>query len=126
MTTEIPFDLQEGFIIVEVVLNLYREARLVLDTGCTQTVIHTTEAQKLGFNLKKASKIIIETGSKPEYAKEINLTYIEALGHTIENMPIAVFDVNVELDNYVGYLGLDFFKGKCLTIDFDKQLLWIA
>jgi hypothetical protein len=51
------------------------------------------------------------------------LETIEALDMLIENFSIQVFDVFVDATKYVGFLGLDFFKDKTLTIDFSRQVL---
>ncbi len=122
--TTFPFSIEEdGLIVVQVFINLEHRFFMVLDTGCSHTVLHTKEAEKLGFNLKKAKKTIINTGSQTENAKEIVAEMIEALDHTVADLTLTIFDVNINRAKYVGYLGLDFFADKKLTIDFKKQLL---
>lgn len=126
MMRKYPFSLQtDGLIVVKVYMNLDYEFQMVLDTGCSHTVLHTIEAKAMGYNLKKAPKTMIDTGSQAEYAKEINIDFIQALDQVVENMTVTVFDVNVERKIYVGYLGLDFFKGKKLLIDFEESVLCI-
>ncbi len=123
---EYPFSLEndDNLIIVKVEFNMKHEAHLVLDTGCTNTVITTLEAQKMGFSLDKRKTTTVRTGSKEhEPAKEITMDTVECLGHIVENLEILTFDVAVEKNKYIGYLGLDFFADKKLTIDFKKQLL---
>lgn len=121
-----PFSIQEdGLIVVKVYLNLDYEFSMVVDTGCSHTVLHTQEAIAMGYNLKKAKKTVIDTGSQAEYAKEVTVEVVEALDYAVENLTITVFDVNVERKSYVGYLGLDFFKGKKLSIDFEKEVIYL-
>ncbi len=121
---EFPFSLQQdGLIVVEVNINLDNKCKMVLDTGCTNTVIHTDFARILGLNLKNARKTPIFTGSGEEQGREVNVEIIEALDSFVEDLLVTVFEVYIDADKYVGYLGLDFFKGKKLTIDFEKQLL---
>ncbi len=100
---------KSGLILVEVDLNMKIEVTLALDTGYTNTVLVPQIATKLGFNLKKAQSTKVTTGTQEENAKEINVETVETLGHIIENLPIIVFDVLVEQNEYDGYLGLDFF-----------------
>ena len=114
---------KSGLILVEVDLNMKIEVTLALDTGCTNTVIVPQIATKLGFNLKKAPSTKVTTGTQEENAKEINVETLETLGHIVENLPIIVFDVLVEQNEYDGYLGLDFFQNKILLIDFFNQIL---
>lgn len=122
--TEFPFSLQQdGLIVVEVNINFDNKCKMVLDTGCTNTVIHTDFARILGLNLKNAKKTPIFTGSGKEEGREVNVEIIETLGCFVEDLLVTVFDVDVDVDKYIGYLGLDFFKGKKLIIDFEKQLL---
>lgn len=113
----------DDLIVVDVLLNMRLEIRLALDTGCTDTVITPDVVKELGFNLRKAKSTLINTGSRQEKAKEITLETVEALDSLVENFPIQVFDVFVDTTKYVGFLGLDFFKDKILTIDFRRQVL---
>ncbi|TAE04939.1 MAG: hypothetical protein EAZ95_20230 [Bacteroidetes bacterium] len=123
---EFPFYLTEDeLIIVEVTLNVYYKTYLALDTGCTHTVIHSDYAESLGFKLRKAPKVNIFTGSREERAKEIIIDFVEALNHSVENLSVYAFDVYLISDKYVGYLGLDFFKGKKLSIDFEKEVIYL-
>jgi predicted aspartyl protease len=122
--TTFPFSIEnDGLIVVQVFINLEHSFFMVLDTGCSHTVLHTKEAEKMGFNLKKARKTTIDTGSQSEVAKEIVVELIEALDYTVSNLTLTVFDVNIDRTKYVGYLGLDFFQDKKLTIDFKNQVL---
>jgi clan AA aspartic protease (TIGR02281 family) len=123
---EFPFSLQnDGVVVVEVKLNLDNKCQMVLDTGCTNSVIHTDYARILGLDLKSASKTQVFTGSGEEKAKEITIDFVEALGHFVQDLLVTVFEVYVDSDKYVGYLGLDFFKGKKLSIDFEKEVIYL-
>lgn len=122
--TTFPFSIEnDGLIVLQLFINIEHSFFMVLDTGCSHTVLHTKEAEKMGFNLKKAKKTNIDTGSKTESAKEITVELIEALDHILSDLTLTIFDVNIDRTKYVGYLGLDFFQDKKLTIDFKNQLL---
>lgn len=123
---EFPFSLQnDGVVVVEVKFNLDNKCQMVLDTGCTNSVIHTDYARILGLDLKNVSKTQVFTGSGEEKAKEITIDFVEALGHFVQDLLVTVFEVYVDSDKYVGYLGLDFFKGKKLSIDFEKEVIYL-
>lgn len=126
MKKEFIFSLiDDDLIVIDVLLNMHIEVQLALDTGCTNTVIVPEVVKELGFNLRKAQNTLINTGSRQEKAKEITLETVEALDMLIEDFPIQVFDVFVDTAKYVGFLGLDFFKDKILTIDFRRQVLTV-
>ncbi len=98
---------------------------MVLDTGCTHTVIHTHKAKKLGFKPSKKNKnsgIMTASGAIDSYS--FSYLFFQALGITFENKSVQVADVDVS-NEYAGYLGLDFFEGKKFTIDLPNQTIEI-
>jgi predicted aspartyl protease len=130
MAKEFSFSLQEnGLIIVAVQLNVgsrTTEVKMMLDTGCTHTVLHTKYAKLLGVDLKKAPKTRIDTGSQEEKARDVLIDIVASLDHYIENLTITVFDVYIDHNLYAGYLGLDFLAGKKLTIDFATETISVS
>lgn len=129
---KIPFELsQDGLILVDVSVYFngkeeYKHISMVLDTGCTNSVLHTIEAEKLGFVKNKRSKKSLMTGAIGESIVSYRFVplFMEALGFNKESMPLEVFDVNIG-NEYAGYLGLDFFEDKKFTIDLKKQTIEI-
>ena len=130
MAKEFSFSLKEnGLIIVVVQLNMGNrtiETSMMLDTGCTNTVLHTKYAKLLGIDLKKAKKVSIDTGSQEEEAREVEIELMEALDYCVENLTVSFFDVYIDHNMYAGYLGLDFLAGKELTINFEREVLFLT
>jgi|GEM_PF-3352665 len=48
----------DGLIVIQVFINLEHAFFMVLDTGCSHTVLHTKEAEKLGLIQKKQKKLL--------------------------------------------------------------------
>lgn len=97
---------------------------MVLDTGCTNSVLNTIEAEKLGFKKSKKNKSGKIEGAigKPMSSYNFTPIFIEALGFSVENMVLSVLDVNIS-NEYSGYLGLDFFNNKKFCVDLDNQTI---
>jgi len=92
--------------------------RLALDTGATATLVNIAMLVGIGYDPALApTRVQVTTGSGVEYVPRVMLSRIRALGqgradfdvlgHTL--LPSAGVD---------GLLGLDFFRGQSLTVDF--------
>lgn len=115
------FDPQQGLIIVPA--ELWGPSgsvilRLALDTGATTTLVNIAMLVGVGYDPALApTRVQVTTGSGVEYAPRVTLSRIRALeqervdfdvlGHTLP--PSAGVD---------GLLGLDFCRGRSVTIDF--------
>lgn len=116
----VPFDPQEGLIVVPAELwgpSGSVVLRLALDTGATSTVINVGMLVAIGYDpALTPDRVQVTTGSGVEFAPRITLQRFAALsqqrrefavlGHTLP--PSAGVD---------GLLGLDFVRGRRLTID---------
>ena len=116
-----PFDPQQGLITVRAELwgpTGSAVLRLAIDTGATGTVVNVGMLVAIGYDPALVpDRVQVTTGSGVEFAPRVVLDRIMALrqertgfsvlGHTLP--PSAGVD---------GLLGLDFFSGRCLTIDF--------
>ena len=116
-----PFDPQRGLIIVAAELwgpKGRGVLQLALDTGATWTVVNVGMLVALGYDPALApDRVEITTGSGVEFAPYINLSRVTALGQ--ERMGFAVLAHTLPPSAAVdGLLGLDFFRGQRLTIDF--------
>ena len=116
-----PFDPQQRLIIVHA--ELWGPVgsgvlRFALDTGATSTVVSVGMLVALGYDPALVSeRVQVTTGSGVEFPPRVNLDRIIALGH--ERTGFAVLAHTLPPSASVdGLLGLDFFRGKCLTIDF--------
>jgi predicted aspartyl protease len=115
------FDPTQGLIIVPV--RLFGPegdmiVRLALDTGATSTLINSEIIVLLGYDPAASSdRIQVTTGSGVEYCPRLAVRRIEALGRSVQNFPTLSHTLppTAHVD---GLLGLDFFRGCQLNIDF--------
>ena len=123
------FDPHQGLIIVPVEVwgpSGSAVLRLALDTGATVTVLNIAMLVALGYDpALSPTRVQVTTGSGVEYAPRVTLSRILAfeqervdfpvLGHTLP--PSAGVD---------GLLGLDFCRGRNLSIDFRAGQVTVA
>ena len=116
-----PFDPQQGLIIVPVELwgpSGSAILRLALDTGATGTMVNTGMLVALGYDPALiADRVQITTGSGVEFVPRVLLDRVMALGQESTEFPVLSHTLppSAGID---GLLGLDFFRGLSLTIDF--------
>lgn len=116
------FDLEGEDSLIKVDAELgHSDFALALDTGATHTVIDLTVMYMNGFSLKDAIRSVeFETAKGTVLAYIFKVKNLKALGLNRKNIEVASYDFmgnNVLLD-IDGVLGLDFLKGKELTISF--------
>lgn len=116
-----PFDPHQGLIIVSAELwgpNGRAVLRLALDTGATGTVVNTGMLVALGYDPALIpDRVQITTGSGVEFVPRVLLDRIMAMGQESVEFPVLghTLPPSTGID---GLLGLDFFRGWSLTIDF--------
>jgi len=99
---------------------------LVLDTGATRSLIGERHLVAVGYDPAAASqRVPFTTGTGAAVAPRIPVSKFRALGQERMNFPVLCHTLppNVAAD---GILGLDFFRGQCLTIDFRNGLITLA
>lgn len=92
--------------------------QLALDTGATTTMVSWNAAVILGYDPAAASeRVQVTTASGVEYSPRIAVQRIEALGADRKSFPVLCHSLppSTTVD---GVLGLDFLRGRMLTIDF--------
>jgi predicted aspartyl protease len=96
---------------------------LALDTGATGTLISQTRLIELGYDTSTNKELHqITTGSGTEFVPVISLDKIAALDQ--EQSAFSVLCHNLPPSAGVdGLLGLDFFRGQTLNIDFRTGLI---
>ena len=122
----IPFNPEGNFIPVSV--RLFGPAtdarvRLALDTGATYTMVSRETMIELGYDLDTAGSVMpLITASGTEMASVINLERIAALEQERQDFPVLCHTLpsGSPID---GLLGLDFFRGQKLTVDFRAGLV---
>lgn len=92
--------------------------RLALDTGATGTTNNAGLLMVVGYDPSSApERVEMTTGSGVEYASRLAVSRISALGQERTNFPIIVHTLppSAGVD---GLLGLDFFRGQELNLNF--------
>ncbi len=115
------FDPRKGLIVVPVLIwgpVSKGFVRLALDTGATMSVVSWDAMLTLGYDPAVVKdRVQMTTGSGVEFAPRINIEKIQALEQERKNFPILCHSLppTTTVD---GVLGLDFFRGCLLTLDF--------
>jgi predicted aspartyl protease len=116
-----PFDGRDGLIVLLAELFGISGSivvRLALDTGATRTTINVGLLTTIGYDPSLVpDRIQITTGSGVEYAPRLSVTRINALGHERRGFPVIAHTLppSASVD---GLLGLDFFRGQELNLNF--------
>jgi|SRR5688500_5511237 len=116
----LPLDPREELIIVPVRLfghNKELILRFAIDTAATSSMIGWEQASRLGY-VRSAlpDHMHITTASGTELVQQITLNAIEAFGQRLYEFPVLCHTLPLEI-SFDGLLGLDFFRGRRLTID---------
>ncbi len=125
----LPFDPTEDLIYLWAeVLGPSGKARLflALDTGATSTVISKTRLIELGYDPEASqehSRII--TGSQSETVAHLKLAKFSVLGQQRVSFDVCCYNLP-EAKGVDGVLGLDFFRGQNLNIDFRSGLITLT
>ena len=116
-----PFDpaSRSVFVPVTVVGPHRRHAfRCVVDTGASQTVLPALYLRAMGYDLSRAlGQTRIRSATGTALAPLLRVSAVAALGRVQTDFLVAAHDLplGTEAD---GLLGLDFFRGLVLTLDF--------
>jgi predicted aspartyl protease len=117
----LPFDRDRGLIIVPA--HLWGPSgdtilHLALDTGATGSLVNWEAMLLIGYDpAVTQQRLRVTTGSGVAFAPRIPVERIEALGQERRDFPLLCHTLppSASVD---GVLGLDFLRGKRLTIDF--------
>jgi predicted aspartyl protease len=115
------FDANQGLVIVNAELigpAATAVLRLALDTGATSTLINTALLVSAGYDpFASPDRVEIITGSGVEYSSRVKVDKLVALG--TERLDFSVLAHTLPSSAGVdGLLGLDFVRGRFLTLDF--------
>ena len=94
------------------------EARLALDTGASTTLVRPAILVAIGHDPASAlDRIQVTTGSGVEYLPRLEVDGVSALGLDVARLPVVAHTLppSATVD---GLLGLDFMRGRTLTVDF--------
>ena len=108
--------------LTDVVLDLV----LALDTGASSTLLSWTLLRRLGYTASTNSESVeVTTGSGIERALEITVSHLAALEQERANFVVIAHDLPASA-GIDGVLGLDFFRGQYLNIDFRNGLITLT
>lgn len=117
------FDAQKGLIVVPVELtgpSGLVAVRLALDTGATNSLINAAPLVLVGYDPAMVlSRVQVTTGSGVEFVPKVTIAKHRAFERDWFSFPVPCHTLppSAKID---GVLGLDFFRGKILTLDFQK------
>jgi len=119
-------DLESGIIFVKIKLNNDHELKMALDTAASRTTFDRNAL--LMVNCLIGDRIetgMIETANGIVKVGVFKVGSLAALGHTIHDMPVQVYDFLAHgiLSDYDGVLGIDFFENTEFTINMKNQTI---
>lgn len=123
------FDRREGLIIVRT--ELFGPAgsivvRLALDTGATSTTVNAGLLNAIGYDPALVpDRVQLTTGSGVEYAPRLSVNKVEALGQERSDFLVVAHTLppTASVD---GLLGLDFFRGQELNLNFRTGVVVVS
>jgi predicted aspartyl protease len=121
-----PFDPKDGLIVVTARLSgpsgpIFTQ--LALDTGATTTLINPSSLLAIGCDPATVSeRTRITTGSGVEFAARLTIPSLDVLGESRANFIVLSHTLppSASVD---GLLGLDFFRGRELNINFANGII---
>lgn len=116
-----PFNAKQGLVIVQTELvgpSGNAILRLALDTGATSSIINVAMLVSVGYDpALDPDRHQITTGSGVEYVPRIIIKEIKGLGQSKLNFPLLAHTLPPS-SGIDGLLGIDFFRGYKLTVNF--------
>jgi predicted aspartyl protease len=101
-------------------------ASLVLDTGATSTSLNVSLLRSVGYDPDAATDFIqVATGSTVVMVPRIMLNRLSALGRHTIGLRVLAHDLPTAAA-VDGLLGLDFFRGLSLVIDFRAEQITLT
>lgn len=125
----VSFNAQQGAVVVVAELEgptATVHVRLALDTGATTTMVRTGMLALAGHDPSQAvTQQTVVTASGVETLPVVFTKHLDALGQKRTGFPVLAHTLppGTGLD---GVLGLDFFRGLTLTIDFRQGLITLT
>jgi predicted aspartyl protease len=113
-------DLDNGLIIVSILVDNKFTLKMVLDTGASHTTIDSNALYLSGYELKDNIGLVeIETANGIIETEVFEVKTFYSLGIEKNKFPIQVYDFLAHgiYSDYNGLLGLDFLEGRKFCID---------
>ena len=119
-------DSESGLIFVTIKLPNRHKLKMVLDTAASSTTVDIAALKIADYSIdKKIGTSMVETANGIFEVDIIEVESISALGLTVHNMHISVYDFVARgiLSDYDGLLGIDFFENTVLCIDMKNNII---
>ena len=98
--------------------------KCAVDTGCSYSVLPVGYLRLVGYDLTRpVGRTNLRTASSVVPAPLFRITALAALGKVSTNIIVAAHDLPSAKEHH-GLLGLDFFRGQVLTLDFNRG--WVS
>ena len=118
-----PFEFRDGLIRVEAEIAGYGPAKFLVDSGAGATLIDRRIAQKLGLATGRTQRVQGVNGTVPAQ-------WVNGIEATVAGVPLPNSTLAMDLQGVAGsttpidgILGIDFFEGRAVQIDFDRRTL---
>ena len=102
-----------------------RDFRLILDTGATTSVIDSSVAERLGFDLKNLESVKLTTAGGSIMSKTLRVCKMNLFDTEVSNFDVSVINLPYQITLFAsGLIGMDFLlKFKELKINFDEKYI---
>lgn len=122
----VPVERLGNVLVVSATLNGSRQARLIVDTGASQTIISQRMALDLGlYPPAHNSQVLLHTAGGPVRADSVLLDSLRIADAEIRNSPVLIHDLPDLPLAVDGLLGLSFLGGYQVTLDIARGELFL-
>ncbi len=98
------------------------EARLLLDTGASATMLHREIAKKLGIEQMAHGQAIVADG-KSVPTEVTKLSYVQVGPYKKKGMYVHIIDHDNSSSSHEGLLGMDFLRNLKFHVDFENKVI---
>ncbi|RMH31540.1 MAG: hypothetical protein D6690_15440 [Nitrospirae bacterium] len=122
----VPIMTMNGSVILSVLLNDMRTARMILDTGATMTVLTTDLAVELALLSGTRNRVTtIQTAGGPVQVTLSRLDSVQVGSAIARHVPVAIHDLPNMGPHIDGLLGMSFLRHFVVTLDIEHNRLYL-
>lgn len=104
-----------------------RYLHCIVDTGTPQTILDTSILDSLGYSASMGTRIVTLSGIGGQLAAyELSVARLEAMGLVLSSFPVLSQDISPSNIGVEGLIGMDFVRGRILTIDGQRGTVSLA